>query len=467
MGFLGLGRRNKASNQPKSLANYDRLVTLDDPALKQFILAEQAKKFSQMTALVLAQARIGAKIAHWYSAPRYIGIGIRLKNSQDYVRAIKQAAPIGYAAGLGDGSPEPPVIPVPLGHYLYYQFQIPRKVEAVGRVLILWDEVSFDNPNLTDLDVGVGAQGIKVKFDFDDAPHALVAGMTDSGKSELVRTILCALTRTYTPNELGIIIADPKRDYEDFYQQEHQLTQLCHTSVDIAKAICYANDVLEQRIRKNLRDERRLLLVIDEADQQNVLGDRDNLVRVLNISNQGRSFKVNLLVATHKPDAASIGAVKDELDNRFLGKQATAAVSGQLGAGLNLHRLTSRGDFIHIARGRSFRFLAALTPRTYTATLNKAQNLSPLPDLPGQSPATIPKNPSHRPRIEPDLRGLAWYHYNGPENISAKMADEYLNYKETAHRRTQQAAKRFQQYLDQLKQGEGTYPDKLMEEIDV
>jgi hypothetical protein len=420
-----------------------------------------------MVALVLSQARIGAKVAHWYSAPRYIGIGVRLKNSQDYSNAIKQAAPIGYAAGLGDGSPEPPIIPVPLGHYLYYQFQIPRKVEVGDRILSLWEEISFDNSNLFGADIGVGAQGIKVKFDFDDAPHALVAGMTDSGKSELVRTILCALARTYTPDDLGIIIVDPKRDYEDFIYQEHQITHLCHTTHDIARAFYYTNEVLEQRIGKNLRDERRILLVIDEADRQNILGNQENLLRVLNISNQGRAFKVNLLVATHKPDAASLGAVKDELDNRFLGKQATAAVSGQLGAGLNLHRLTSRGDFIHITRGRSFRFLAALAPRTYTATLNKATKLLTLPDLPGVGPVTIPKTSPHRPRIEPDVRGLAWYHYNGPESISAKMAEEYLEYKETAHKRTQQAAIKFQQYLDELRQNDGMYLDKFMENNDV
>ena len=58
--------------------------------------------------------------------------------------------------------------------------------------------------------IGIGVDGV-VEIDLDrDGPHALIAGTTGSGKSELLRTLVVGLARRHTPDEMVFVLVDYK-----------------------------------------------------------------------------------------------------------------------------------------------------------------------------------------------------------------------------------------------------------------
>lgn len=419
---------------------------------RQAILTNQGSFFAKQTLKVLQQAEIYGAVKHWYVAPRYVGIGVRLTDATKLPKAINLANSVGYAAGVSDGSPEPPVIAMPLGFFLYYQFQLPEYVNYENEQVRMWRDVSVDDPRLLSGGLGLGPRGTVIRYDWDDAPHGLVAGMTNSGKTTLSRTILYDLMKRHTPDELRILIVDPNHDYEGFYNEEHLLAPIAHSPDDIRNTLRYFAHETQRRAENNLRNEVRYLLFIDEADKPYVLGDRENQASAQQSVREGRAFRCNVLVSTHKPDATSLGPIREELDNRYLGKVSNASTSGQLGAGMDLHKLSARGDFIHQARARSVRFQGAVTPDYLLQSLPRTEIMA----LPSQAPleAAEVKRPG-RPTVELDAARLAYYLYHG--EVSQRDAEKRLKLKRSGHERHREFAARVSSYYKMLQENGGWF----------
>lgn len=114
-----------------------------------------------------------------------------------------------------------------------------------------------------------------ISYQFSEAhPHALVAGATGAGKSVAIETIIFALARTHTPQELGLIIVDPHHslgsrpegDVGSFDNLEHLLLPIARTPDEIATAFQYAYNKLEHRKANNVRGPQvqRIIFVADE-----------------------------------------------------------------------------------------------------------------------------------------------------------------------------------------------------------
>ena len=72
-----------------------------------------------------------------------------------------------------------------------------------------WKEFAKDNP--LPVPLGLGSGGEPVMTDLSKMPHTLVAGSTGSGKSVCMNSIITGLIMTKTPDELRIVMIDPKR----------------------------------------------------------------------------------------------------------------------------------------------------------------------------------------------------------------------------------------------------------------
>jgi ribosomal protein L17 len=66
-------------------------------------------------------------------------------------------------------------------------------------------------PGTLGLPIGKDVNGDTVRVALPDMPHLLIAGATGSGKSELIHTLLHALTKQMTPEQMHLILIDPKR----------------------------------------------------------------------------------------------------------------------------------------------------------------------------------------------------------------------------------------------------------------
>lgn len=267
--------------------------------------------------------------------PRYVTAGLKIKDPTKVVSVL----------GLGEA---------------FEHACASRCTVTLNRAVV---EIGFEMPNakpdvsvenLQPGQVGIATDNSPVMFEFSDKhPHTIVCGASGSGKSQLTRTIIASLVRKYDPGELRIGIVDPHRDYEDFYGLTH-LIEIVHNQEKIDELIDKFYQEVSARADNNLRTGVRLLLVLDEAQDSTVLGDKDtpnqNMAKIRTIARQARKFNVHLLVSTQKPTHSDLPGLFDNLSNRYVGRVVDPVVGTKLTgrSGSGAHLLMGQGDFFHI-----------------------------------------------------------------------------------------------------------------------
>lgn len=121
---------------------------------------------------------------------------------------------------------------IPMSRFAKHKADIARAIEAKTEIRILAPipgtdlvgiEVASEErnaailtdaqlvPNTLSIPVGITVGGEDVKVPLNDMPHLLVAGTTGSGKSVLLHTFITALTKQNTPEQMRMLLIDPKR----------------------------------------------------------------------------------------------------------------------------------------------------------------------------------------------------------------------------------------------------------------
>ena len=134
---------------------------------------------------------------------------------------------------------------------------------------------------------------------FDDAPHILVCGITNAGKSVLLQTMLLSLCAGTSPTELELVLVDLKNeDLVPFARLPH-VGRFATTREAALEAIQYVRDEKDRRITGESDKSRRIVLVIDEMAQLAAIREaKDTLGDIASI---GRSKNINLIGATQQP----------------------------------------------------------------------------------------------------------------------------------------------------------------------
>jgi hypothetical protein len=380
-------------------------------------LKSRAQFYAQIIVKLYTKERLAAKVMQLSRGARHLSLGVRLADPTNLAKAIKLAEPI----ALGSGSRA--VIAQRDLHLIRYQFQLAHD---------LWEY--YTRADVTGLTVGLGENRHPIEFSFSP-PHALIAGTTDSGKTETVKSILIALMTTHTPDELKIAIVDPHADYAAFENEAHLASPIGRTAQEIDQLLTWAGNVLAHRMTENIRDGWRLVIAIEEAEA--VLSDETRLTIAQRIAAEGRKFKVNLLIASQKPTQKSLPDLVHLLNNKWIGlvdnAQISAYLTGQ--AGLECHKLTGQGDFIHIIGAEVSRLQVALATSADFDRLERAELR--VPELDHAAEPLILNLPVEkavgRPQNQVDPKLAALYFFNGPHTISIKQAKEILNLSRRRH----------------------------------
>ncbi len=197
--------------------------------------------------------------------------------------------------------------------------------EGVDPITMHWDGGGLD-PSLR-APIGVSAEGV-VEIDLvADGPHALVAGTTGSGKSELLRTLVVSMASRVSPVHLNFVLIDYKggSTFDSCADLPHTvgvvtdldggLAERALVSLDaelsrreqLLRAV-RAGDLAEYRTRGDVEPIPRLVVVIDEfATLAHELPDF--LAALVAIAQRGRSLGVHLVLATQRP----AGVVTDDI----------------------------------------------------------------------------------------------------------------------------------------------------------
>lgn len=191
--------------------------------------------------------------------------------------------------------------------------------------------------------LGIGTAGVPIDFDLvAHGPHALVAGTTGAGKSELLQTLVLGLAARYSPSQVAIALVDYKggsgfSHCKDLPHVVGMVTDLDPGSA--RRAIAGLSIQLKERERLFLQhsvtsftdfhaatDGRvilpRIVIVVDEL--RAMIDDEPDFVpNLVRIAAQGRSLGMHLVLATQRPSGAITGEMRANLNARLCLRVAT------------------------------------------------------------------------------------------------------------------------------------------------
>jgi hypothetical protein len=312
-----------------------------------------------------ALAQVGPSVIRFRSRPL---------GSQSLDGVERRAEDIGREIGIGEA--------VLVGQEPYFiTIDVPRR----ERDVIRYGEHQqlLDTPSARgalDFLVGMAASGEVIVQDIARLPHLLVAGATGSGKSVFLRCLICSLLHTRTPDDLSILLIDPKQvDFLPFEDLPHLLGG--RIIFDPAEAVAVLSETIGAELERRrpilkrarvtsaleyyeaggrLEDLPQMVVVVDEfADLASTLGrgQRAEFMSVIQRYGQlTRAFGIYLVLATQRPSVQVVtGDIKANLTARIALKvqasQDSITILGHGGA----ESLRDKGDLLFEHGGRSLR----------------------------------------------------------------------------------------------------------------
>ena len=246
-----------------------------------------------------------------------------------------------------------------------------EKIATVGLKDIL-NSPDFKNAKAP-LTVALGkdiAGGIRV-CDLASMPHLLVAGSTGSGKSVCLNVILISLLYRLGPDELKLILVDPKRvEFSSFNGIPHMLTPeaICQPKQAL-NALDWAIAEMEhrfdtfQRLRVREINEYnsldvvykgiepklpRIVIVIDELADLMMMARKDLEDKIMRIAQLSRAAGIHLILATQRPSVNVItGTIKANLPSRIAFAVNSYADSNTVINQGGAEKLLGKGDSLY------------------------------------------------------------------------------------------------------------------------
>ena len=241
--------------------------------------------------------------------------------------------------------------------------EVPRRKPAAVRLLPLCDGLQETPPLYTAvLGVDAGGSPLLLRLPSPDVVHVLIAGTTGSGKTALARTLLASLARYNRPDDLLMVLIDPKgRGFGPLARLPHVLGEVVADPAAGAERLA---QVVAEMERRDLAGEHSPLLIvaIDELADLLQTGGKPVEAAVTRLAQRGRQAGIHLVACTQKPTAALIGAaMKANFPVRLVGATASKD-EARYATGIKdsgAEKLEGKGDFLLVARGDALRFQAA------------------------------------------------------------------------------------------------------------
>jgi DNA segregation ATPase FtsK/SpoIIIE, S-DNA-T family len=222
--------------------------------------------------------------------------------------------------------------------------------------------------------LGKDISGSAVWTDLARMPHLLIAGTTGSGKSGCINTLLTSVLLRSTPDDVRMILIDPKRIELGFYESiPHLLTPVVSSPKQAAAALANVVAEMERRYERlsglrarNLAEANRalrqrgeatmpyLLVVIDELADLMMISPQEVEDAVIRLAQKSRAVGIHLVLATQRPSVDVItGMIKANVPSRI-----AFAVSSQTDSRVVLDQagaesLLGQGDMLFKPLGTS------------------------------------------------------------------------------------------------------------------
>ena len=212
--------------------------------------------------------------------------------------------------------------------------------------------------------LGKDVAGEAVVADLTKMPHLLVAGASGKGKSVCLNSIINGLLMTRTPEQLRMILVDPKRtEFSNYKAMPHLLVPVVVEAKKVLGALRWAAKEMEQRLVRfsevgardiiefnDASDEKvpYIVIVIDELADIMTLCGRDVEPVLGRLMALARATGIHLIIATQRPDVKTIsGTIKANIPGRVALGTANATDSRTILDESGAELLCAKGDMLY------------------------------------------------------------------------------------------------------------------------
>lgn len=229
--------------------------------------------------------------------------------------------------------------------------------------------------------LGKDIMGTPKVFDLTKMPHLLVAGSTGSGKSVCINGIIASILMRYKPNEVKLVLVDPKKVELTNYNGIPHL--LCPVVSDPKKAsltlqkvvtemdnrfqtfsdkevknITGYNEMIEKYNKKHPESPQSkmpyIVVIIDELADLMLVASKEVEDSITRITQLARAAGIHLIVATQRPSTDVItGLIKNNIPSRIAFAVASQIDSRTILDQRGAERLLGKGDMLYFPMGQS------------------------------------------------------------------------------------------------------------------
>ena len=247
-----------------------------------------------------------------------------------------------------------------------------RRMVTLGDILRS-DEAEANRHPLA-VGLGMDITGRAKLLNLSELPHVLIAGATGAGKSSCINSIVTSLLMRTTPDDVRLIMVDPKRvELGQYNGVPHLLTRVITNPKKAADALKWAVAEMDRRydlladakVRDIIGYREKLdaggldpegfdrfpyvVVVVDELNDLMMVAGREVEEAIVRIAQMARAVGIHLVIATQRPSVDVItGVIKANVPSRLAFSVASQTDSRVIIDGAGAEKLVGMGDMLVI-----------------------------------------------------------------------------------------------------------------------
>lgn len=259
--------------------------------------------------------------------------------------------------------------------------EVPNRTPNLVRIRSLIDSDSFKNAeSKTNVAIGCDITGSPILYDIAEAPHMLIAGATGMGKSVCINTILVSLLYKAAPEDVRLILIDPKKVEFNIYSKiPHLLVPVVTDPTKAAGALNWAVAEMERRYdlieaagvrnikhynrhceREGLQKLPKIVIVIDELNDLMMSARKMVEDSICRIAQKARAAGIHLIIGTQRPSVKVItGDIKANIPTRIAFRVNQQVDSRTILDIAGAEKLLPKGDMLFAPQGTPLRVQGA------------------------------------------------------------------------------------------------------------